>query len=86
MKVIKTEFVLLAYLCVILFALLLVAGFFSWVWFIFAALALAGYFAVSILFLRCPACGSFINLDRLLYARRHDYHCAQCGQSIVVGK
>jgi len=36
--------------------------------------------------LRCPHCGGFENLERLLYAKKHIYHCMHCGEIIKIGK
>ena len=84
MRIIRTFDILLAYVFVIVCSAALVAGCFAWRWFILAGAALAAYFIWAILMLRCPWCGGFINLNRLLYARRHRYHCPGCGHEITV--
>ena len=84
MKVMRLWEVLLSYGLIITFAVLLVFGVFSPLLLIPAALALGGYFVWGWLKLRCPGCGAFINLDRLIYARHHDFHCPSCGQEIHV--
>ena len=86
MKTIKTKHIVIAFSFLILFAISLFAGFFKWIFFIPAALFLAGYFIIDRKFLRCPHCSGFINLDRLFYARKHVYHCMHCGEIMNIGK
>ena len=33
---------------------------------------------------RCPNCGAFNNMDKLLYAKKNIYHCNKCGNVIGV--
>ena len=86
MKIIRTFDIILAYIFVLVCAAALVAGCFNWRWFILSGVMLAAYFIWDILMLRCPWCGGFINLDRLLYARRHRYYCSGCGHEITVAE
>ncbi|MGM9521906.1 MAG: hypothetical protein ACI3VB_05450 [Oscillospiraceae bacterium] len=84
MKLIRAVDVYIAYFFIIAFAVTLVAGVFKWVFFIPSAVMLAAYFLWNACRLRCPKCGSSTNLDRLLYARKHTYHCAACGEEMIV--
>ena len=62
----------------------IVAGFFCRVYFIPAVLFAAAYIVADKKCLRCPNCGGFTNLDRLLYAKKHPYHCSNCGEQIYI--
>ena len=84
MRIIRIFDVLLAYVFVIVCSAALVAGCFRWRWFILAGASLAAYFIWTILMLRCPWCGGFINLSSLLRARRRRCHCPGCGHEITV--
>ncbi len=33
---------------------------------------------------KCPHCGKFENIDRLMYARKHVFHCRNCGKIIEI--
>lgn len=33
---------------------------------------------------RCPYCGAWENMDRLLYAKNHVFHCRKCGEIIKI--
>ena len=54
-----------AYICVIVFCICLIGGFFIKALFIFAIVGLAGYILIDKKYLRCPHCGCFENLERL---------------------
>ena len=54
-----------AYICVIVFCICLIGGFFIKALFIFAIVGLAGYILIDKKYLRCPHCGGFENLERL---------------------
>lgn len=84
MKVIKLHWVLLAYLLLLILAASLVAAVFEPWYLVLSGASLAGYFALSILKLRCPSCGAFVNLDRLVRARFRDVHCPACQHEITV--
>lgn len=86
MKQIKTEYITIAFLCLLAFSLCFVLGFIYYFLFIPAALSLIGYIVIDRKFLRCPNCGGFINLDRLHYAKSHNYHCMYCGTKIAIEK
>ena len=75
-----------AYICVIVFCICLIGRFFIKTLFVFAIVSLAGYILIDKKYLRCPHCGGFENLERLLYAKKHIYHCRHCGEIIKIGK
>ena len=75
-----------AYICVIVFCICLIGGFFIKALFAFAIVGLARYIMIDKKYLRCPHCGCFENLERLLYAKKHIYHCSHCGEIIKIGK
>ena len=86
MNIIESKHITMAYITVILFVISLFAGFAHWGFFILAALFGGGYFIIDRKYLRCPHCSGFTNLDRLSYAKNHEYHCAHCGEVIQVKK
>ena len=75
-----------AYICVIIFSVCIIGGFFIKTLFVFAIVSLAGYILIDKKYLRCQHCGGFENLERLLYAKKHIYHCSYCGEIIKIGK
>lgn len=81
---VKSSKIYFAFLCVTVFSVCLVGGFFIKPLFILAAAALAGYVWIDKKYLRCPHCGGFENLDRLFYAKTHTYHCRHCGEIIKI--
>ena len=81
---IKYQNMLLAFLCLLLFSVCVIAGFFLRPLFILAIIALLGYIWTDKKHLRCPRCGGFENLERLFYAKSHVYHCRHCGQIIKI--
>lgn len=83
---IKSGKLLSAYICIIVFCVCLIGGFFVKTLFIFAVAGLAGYAWINKKYLRCPHCGGFENLERLLYAKKHIYHCRHCGEIIEFEK
>lgn len=84
MKRIKAGYIKAAFLSLALFSVCLAAGFFASVLFLPAAAALAAYLWIDKKQLRCPHCAGFTNLDRLFYARNHEYHCASCGRRLEI--
>lgn len=74
----------LAFLCITIFSLCLIGGFFFNPLFVLAVIALVGYVWVDKRYLRCPHCDGFENLDRLFYAKHHTYHCRHCGEIIKI--
>ena len=58
-----------AYICVIVFCICLIGGFFIKALFAFAIVGLARYIMIDKKYLRCPHCGGFENLERLVYAK-----------------
>jgi len=86
MNTIQFKNILFAFVCITAFAIFLVAGFFAWYFFIPAALAITGYVIIDHKHLRCRKCNGFTNLDRLLYAKTHKYHCSHCGERVHITK
>ncbi len=81
MKNIKFLHIICAIICVVLFVIFLFTGFF-----VLSACAIIGYIIIDKKYLRCKNCDAFINIDRLLYARKHTYHCHKCGNIIEIDK
>lgn len=69
---------------VILFSISIVGGFIKWPLFIFAGVFLFSYIVLDRKRLRCPNCGAYENLDRLIYAKNHVHHCRRCGERIKI--
>lgn len=84
MKPIRSRHITAALACAAACALFVAWGLFRHGMFAAAALCAAGYFLIDRRYLRCPSCGGFTNLDRLLYAAKHPYHCSHCGERITV--
>jgi DNA-directed RNA polymerase subunit RPC12/RpoP len=84
MKSISRDSINLGFSFVLLFGITFVAGFFYWIWFIFSGIFLLSYIILDKKKLRCPECGGFENLDRLMYAKNHVYHCKQCGERLII--
>lgn len=82
---IKEDKIKLAFLCIVVLAVCLIAGFFCKPLFLPAGVTLAGYLWVDKRHLRCPKCGGFENLDRLFYVKDHLYYCRHCGERIKIG-
>ncbi len=84
-KKIHYNHILISLICVVLAAVLLTAGiFYKRILPILAILAFACYLYIDKRYLRCPKCFGFTNLDRLLYAKNHPYHCHSCGELIEI--
>ena len=84
-KRVKLSYIWLAVACLAACVVLLFAGFLKhWLFFAAAALAAAGYVLIDRRFLGCPKCRAFINIDRLLYAKTHEFHCHHCGERIEI--
>lgn len=84
MNQIEYKKVLTGLLFLITACVFLIMGFFKWFFFIPAILLVICYFVYDSRYLRCPRCGTFTNLDRLLYAKTHVYHCHGCGEIIRI--
>ena len=85
-KSVREKYIFMGFFLQLIFAVCLITGFLKWVLFIPAAVSLIVYAAIERKFLRCPCCGGYVNLDRLFYARKHEFHCAYCGEIIKVEK
>ncbi len=75
-----------ALICIVIFAVSVIAGFLNWELFILAGASILGYIYIDKKYLRCPHCGGFENLDRLFYAAKHEYHCRHCGKVLRIRK
>ena len=84
MKIIRFQYVLLAFACQILVCCCLGAALFSPWLLIPCGLALAAFFWVDKRFLRCPCCGGHNGLDKLFLAKRRPFHCVHCWERIIV--
>ncbi len=84
MKYIHVFDIVLEYGFMFAFAVCLVLGVFNWHYFIAAAAALVFYIVWGFLRLRCPWCGSGVELSDLARARRHGCNCPVCGHEITV--
>ena len=62
---IKKKKLYYAYICVIVFSVCILGGFFIKTLFAFAIVGLAGYILIDKKYLRYPHCGCFENLERL---------------------
>ena len=69
---------------ILLSGITLSGGFIKWPFFIISAIFLFSYIIFDREKLRCPNCGGFENLDRLMYAKNHVYHCRHCGERIDI--
>ena len=85
-KTIKEKHLCLALGCVLMASLSVFIGFFRYGAFAAAVLFLLSCIYVDKKYLRCPRCGGFINLDRLLLAGRKPHFCSFCGGRITIEK
>lgn len=69
---------------VVLGVVTFVIGISKWPCFILSAIFLFSYIRIDRKRLRCPNCGGFENLDRLLYAKKYNYYCSYCGEKINI--
>lgn len=86
MKTLKLKYVIIALVSQILFLGFLVAGIFSRIFLLLSAVFLVVYVLTDCRFLRCPDCHAYLNLNKLFYSRKHEYHCPVCGVIIKVEK
>lgn len=81
---IRSKHIFLAFTNLILCTVCLAAGFFYAIFFLAAIAFLIVYILIDKKYLRCPHCFAFTNIDRLLYASKHVYHCHNCGKRIEI--
>lgn len=74
----------LGFALILLFGITLIGGFIKWPLFIISAAFLFSYIILDRRKLRCPNCGGFENLDRLMYAKSHVFYCRHCGERINI--
>ena len=86
MRKMKFVHVIAALLCILASVVFFIIGLLHRIFLLAAVCAIAGYIFIDRKYLRCPACGAFINLDHLFYARSHTYHCYNCGEVIEIDK
>ena len=84
MKYILRKDINLGLIFVVLFSGTLVGGFIKWPLFILAGIFLIFYIVLDKKRLRCPNCGGYENLDRLIYAKNHIFHCRHCGKKLDI--
>jgi len=84
MKQILSRDINLGIILVVLFVIAITGGFLKWPLFILAGLILICYIMLDKKRLRCPNCGGFENLERLMSAKSHVFHCRHCGERINV--
>jgi len=84
MKFISKKYVNLGFILIVLFGITLVGGFIKRPLFFIAAIFILSYIVLDRKKLRCPNCGGFENLDRLMYAKNHVFHCMHCGEKINI--
>ena len=86
MNYISKKDINLGLILVVLTAITLVGGCHKWPLFIFAGIFLLSYIMLDRKKLRCPNCGGFENLDRLMYAKNHVSYCRHCGKRINISE
>lgn len=84
MKHISGKDLNLGFALAVLFSITLVAGAYKWPFFVVSATFLVSYIMLDRKKLRCPNCGGFENLNRLMSAKKHVFHCRHCGERINV--
>jgi len=84
MKSIKSKYITISLVCVVLLAAGFTAGFSRWIFFVPAISALIAYVVIDKKHLRCPNCGGFINLANLLAAKTRRRHCPHCGELLLI--
>ena len=84
MKHIEYKHIVTGLLLLVVACICVMIGFLKWFFFIPAVLLVICYFFFDKKYLRCPHCGAFTNLDRLLYAKKHTYHCHGCGEILHI--
>lgn len=84
MKHILRKDINLGLIFIVLFVVSMVGGFIKWPLFILAGTFLISYIILDKNRLRCPNCRGYENLDRLMYAKNHVFHCKNCGEKINV--
>jgi len=84
MKYISKKDINLGLIFLVLFGITIVGGFIKWPLFILAGISLFSYIILDRKRLRCPNCRGYENLDRLIYANSHVFHCRHCGERIRI--
>jgi len=84
MKYISGKDINIGIILVVLVVVTFVIGVTKWPFFILSATFLFSYIRIDKKRLRCPNCGGFENLERLLFAKKRNYHCRHCGEKINI--
>lgn len=84
MKYISGKDINLGLIFTVLFGITIVGGFVKWPLFILSGIFLLSYIVLDRNRLRCPDCVGHENLDRLMYAQNHVFHCRHCGERIRI--
>lgn len=86
MKSISRKDVNFSFILIVLFGVTIVGGFIKWPLFIISTTSILTYVVLDRKKLRCPNCGGFENLDRLIYAKNHVSYCRHCGMRINISE
>ena len=86
MKSISKRYIILGLILAIVISVTFVGAFFKKPLFIITAIAVVAFIILHRNKLCCPHCGGFENLDRLIYAIHHEYHCSHCGERIDISE
>jgi len=84
MKCILRKDINFGIILVVLFSVTIIGGFIKWPLLILAGIFLFSYIIFDRKKLRCPNCGGFENLDRLIYAKNHVFYCRHCGEKLNI--
>jgi len=84
MKSISEKDIYIGIIFVVLGVVTFVIGVTKWPFFILSAVFLFSYIRIDKKKLRCPNCGGFENIERLLSAKKRNYYCRHCGEKINI--
>jgi hypothetical protein len=86
MKTISKRNIIIGFILAIVIVVSFVGGLSERPLFIITAIAIVAFIILHRNKLCCPHCGGFENLDRLIYAIHHEYHCSHCGERIAISE
>lgn len=81
---ISEKYINLAVILFMLFFITLVGSMFNLYFLVFSLFFLISYIVLDKKKLRCPKCGGFENLDRLISSKKHANFCIHCGEKINI--
>ncbi|KAJ53584.1 DNA-directed RNA polymerase subunit RPC12/RpoP [Clostridium tetanomorphum] len=84
MKKISWEMMKIILFLLLTFMLLFFLGIIWWPLFIISLIPFTIGLIIMFKKCRCPYCGTRENMERLLYAKNHIFHCRKCGQIIEI--